>query len=194
MGHRDVGSIPGSGRSPGGGHGNPLHYSYLENPHGQRSLVHRGLRSIGSHRVGHSRSDGMRHASVHTLDSNSVTLEITTSVPAPLGWEALKCSPDLPAEAELETGQGATSDPQYPTASSSRHLWDEVRWACRAERDHGICHLLSFNLGDCGCLPKCFWPWCCGTFFCYPQNSSLSSGAIQNSKLLVQHRGLTVVF
>ena len=29
---RDMGSIPGSGRSPGGGHGNPLQYSYLENP------------------------------------------------------------------------------------------------------------------------------------------------------------------
>ena len=29
---RDVGSIPGSGRSPGGGHGNPLLYSSLENP------------------------------------------------------------------------------------------------------------------------------------------------------------------
>ena len=28
---RDVGSIPRSGRSPGGGHGNPLQYSYLEN-------------------------------------------------------------------------------------------------------------------------------------------------------------------
>ena len=26
----DVGSIPGSGRSPGGGHGNPLQYSCLE--------------------------------------------------------------------------------------------------------------------------------------------------------------------
>ena len=25
--------------SPGGGHGNPLQYSCLENPHGQRSLV-----------------------------------------------------------------------------------------------------------------------------------------------------------
>ena len=32
-------SIPGLGRSPGGGHGNPLQYSCLENPHGQRSLV-----------------------------------------------------------------------------------------------------------------------------------------------------------
>ena len=29
---RDVGSIPESGRSPGGRHGNPLQYSCLENP------------------------------------------------------------------------------------------------------------------------------------------------------------------
>ena len=28
----DVSLIPGSGRSPGGGHGNPLQYSCLENP------------------------------------------------------------------------------------------------------------------------------------------------------------------
>ena len=28
----DLGSIPGSGRSPGGGHGNPLQHSCLENP------------------------------------------------------------------------------------------------------------------------------------------------------------------
>ena len=28
---RDAGSIPGSGRSPGGGNGNPLQYSYLGN-------------------------------------------------------------------------------------------------------------------------------------------------------------------
>ena len=35
----DLGSIPGFGRSPGGGHGNPLQYSCLENPHGQWNLV-----------------------------------------------------------------------------------------------------------------------------------------------------------
>ena len=29
---RDKGSIQGLGRSPGGGHGNPLQYSFLENP------------------------------------------------------------------------------------------------------------------------------------------------------------------
>ena len=36
----DLGSIPGLGRSPGGGCGNPLQYPCLENPHGQGSLVH----------------------------------------------------------------------------------------------------------------------------------------------------------
>ena len=35
----DLGSIPGLGRSSGGGHGNPLQYSCLENPHEQRSLA-----------------------------------------------------------------------------------------------------------------------------------------------------------
>ena len=58
-GIRDVASIPGLGRSPGGGHGNPLAYSCLENPHGQRSLagyiVHRvaksqaQLKQLGTH-------------------------------------------------------------------------------------------------------------------------------------------------
>ena len=36
---RDLDSIPGLGRCSGGGHDNPLQYSYLENPHGQRSLA-----------------------------------------------------------------------------------------------------------------------------------------------------------
>ena len=49
----DLGSIPGSGRSPGGGgHGNPLQYSCLENPHGQRSLEE----DMGLQRAGHDRA------------------------------------------------------------------------------------------------------------------------------------------
>ena len=47
---RDVGSIPGLGRSPGEGNSNPLQYSCLENPMdigAWRAIVH------GSHRVGH---------------------------------------------------------------------------------------------------------------------------------------------
>ena len=35
----DLGSIPGLGKSRGGGHGNPLQYFCLENPHGERSLA-----------------------------------------------------------------------------------------------------------------------------------------------------------
>ena len=35
----DLCSIPGLGRSPGGGHGNPLQYSCLEKPHGESILA-----------------------------------------------------------------------------------------------------------------------------------------------------------
>ena len=35
----NLGLISGLGRFPGGGHGTPLQYSCLENPHGGRSLV-----------------------------------------------------------------------------------------------------------------------------------------------------------
>ena len=38
-GARDVGSIPGSGRSPGGGHGNPTPVCLPGESHGERSLV-----------------------------------------------------------------------------------------------------------------------------------------------------------
>ena len=48
---RDMGSIPGSGRSPGGGHGNPLQYRCLENPWAEESG---GLKSIESQRIGQS--------------------------------------------------------------------------------------------------------------------------------------------
>ena len=48
----DLGLIPGLGRSPGGGSGNPLQYSGLENPHGQRSLAPSTV-ALGSQRVRH---------------------------------------------------------------------------------------------------------------------------------------------
>ena len=57
---RDIGSIPGSGRFPGGKHLNPLQYSYLENP------MDRGARQATVHRVtkGQTRLKGL---SMHTL-------------------------------------------------------------------------------------------------------------------------------
>ena len=48
---RDAGSIPGSGRSPGVGNGNPLQYSCLENPMGRGALW---AIVNGSQRVGHN--------------------------------------------------------------------------------------------------------------------------------------------
>ena len=45
---RDTGSIPGSGRSPGGGHRNPLQYSCLENPMDRGTcwaMIHRVTKS-----------------------------------------------------------------------------------------------------------------------------------------------------
>ena len=44
----DSGSIPGSGRFPEGGHGNPLQYSCLENPMDRgawQAIVHRVAKS-----------------------------------------------------------------------------------------------------------------------------------------------------
>ena len=60
---RDLGSIPGFGRSPGGGHGNSLQYSCLENPHGQRNLV-------GYNPWGHKESDTTELLSMHAMSQD----------------------------------------------------------------------------------------------------------------------------
>ena len=62
--------IPGSGRSSGEGHGNPLQYSCLENPHGQRSHV----QAMGSQRVRH---DCMH---THTLHRSALETVLGTSL------------------------------------------------------------------------------------------------------------------
>ena len=56
----DLGSVPGLGRSPGGGHSNPLQYSCLDNPHGQRSLA-------GCSPWDHKESDMTERLSTHSL-------------------------------------------------------------------------------------------------------------------------------
>ena len=54
----DLGSIPGLGGTPGGGHGNRLQYSCLENPHEQRSLA-------GCSRWGHKELDTTEQLNAH---------------------------------------------------------------------------------------------------------------------------------
>ena len=64
----DMGSTPGLGRSPGGGNGNPLQYSCLENP------IHKGawgyspwVQSMGSQRVGHDIERLTHITNTHTM-------------------------------------------------------------------------------------------------------------------------------
>ena len=57
--HKDLGLIPGSGRSPGGGHGNPLPYSCLEDH------VDRGAWWAAVHGVAKSRTR-LKLLSTHT--------------------------------------------------------------------------------------------------------------------------------
>ena len=56
----DMGSIPQSGRSPGGGNGNPLQYSCMEKFHGKRRLA-------GYSPWSHIGLDMTEHARMHTL-------------------------------------------------------------------------------------------------------------------------------
>ena len=80
-----MGLIPGVGRSPGGGHGNPLLYSCLENPHGQWSLVGYNpwgrrvgpTERLSTHkRTGHlgSPSDAEMHALKHSTAALAGTI------------------------------------------------------------------------------------------------------------------------
>ena len=72
---RDKGSIPGLGRSTGDGHGNPLQYSYLENP------MNRGFWRATVHRVAKSRTRLKHLACLHiyfnvSWSTQAVSLQI----------------------------------------------------------------------------------------------------------------------
>ena len=56
---RDAGSIPGTGRSPGVGNGNPLQYSCLENP------MNRGAWQVTAYSV--TESDTTDHTHTQTI-------------------------------------------------------------------------------------------------------------------------------
>ena len=70
---RDMGSIPGLGRSPGEGCGNPLQYSCLENPHGQRSQV-------GYTHGGQKEWDPTEQLSTHTRPHLFFTMKVSIKV------------------------------------------------------------------------------------------------------------------
>ena len=70
------GSIPGLGRSPEGGHGNPLQYSFLENPWTEEPG---GLQSLQSQRVRHDWVNTCAHTHTHTLIQNH-TIKSNTAI------------------------------------------------------------------------------------------------------------------
>ena len=65
--HKDVGSVPESGRPPGGGSGNPIQYSCLENPmdtwgHKESAM----MRCVHTHTHTHTQTQTHTHRHTHT--------------------------------------------------------------------------------------------------------------------------------
>ena len=62
---RDMGSVPGCRKSPGGGHGNPLQYSWLENPMDKEAW------GATAHGAAKSRTQQSNSACTHMLHGRS---------------------------------------------------------------------------------------------------------------------------
>ena len=135
----DTGSIPGAGRSPGEGYGNPLQYSCLENP------MDRGAWRATVHRVGKSRTRRKRPSTHATLTRSSVPQEqgpclsraafFPTRTIGPAVEQALRAS----LSCGLSTGslgmavflQGGAHRPPGPARAPLRswHSWLSVLWS-----------------------------------------------------------------
>ena len=87
----DVGLIPGSGRSPGGGHGNPLQYFCLENP------MDRGAWRATVHRVTKSRTRLSNRTHVHRpLETFSCNKQAQSKLVFPQEATCSFCPPGFP--------------------------------------------------------------------------------------------------
>ena len=86
-----VGSIPGSGRCPGGGNGNPLLYSCLENPMDRGAWW--AAQSMGSQRVRHGWADrACTHACPHATEAlNNDSLRQYFHCLSVLWWDPQNC-------------------------------------------------------------------------------------------------------
>ena len=124
-------SIPGSGRSPGGGNGKPLQYSCLEKSHGQRNLV------ATAHGVAKSRTWLSTTQPQHTVSTQLITrliasvsclleyslcgsLHLETHLPYALRsssytknsvWTLLKSSSQAPRRSPVETDSHVCKPP-----------------------------------------------------------------------------------
>ena len=153
---RDLGSIPGLGRSPGGGKGNPFQYSCLENPMDRgawRATVHRVAKSqtrlkrlsTHAHYSGFLRFNLMPSGCTRTCPDLTWHIVIT-SPPDALGREGRSDFPGLNDPSGLEEGWAGMC-----TLSLCWFVWCFLvvflgLWVCRRKTTEGNCpshHILS---------------------------------------------------
>ena len=81
----DTGLILGSGRSPGGGNGNPFHFLPVESS-GQRSLV--DYRSMRSQRVGHDlAAEQQQIIKGRECSTRMCTVQLQSTRDCPSNWD-----------------------------------------------------------------------------------------------------------
>ena len=121
----DPGSIPGSGRLPGGEHGNSLLYSCLENPRGQRSLA-------GYSPWGHKEADTTKRLSQHSTAQHhlSQTPEELSSSNLAMFWAASSpvpqpSPPPFPPKTHCTSRQSAKPSPNPRSLCIPCYLGEE---------------------------------------------------------------------
>ena len=130
---RDASSVPGLGRSPGEGHGNPLQNSCLENP------MDRGGWQVTVHRVATSWTQ-LKQLSRHTLSFNGFGR-----------WSPEVLSGFLRVPCELGTGPGLEFQPLWvlcslPSPAVCWATWNHVNSQCPFPRWGNVdAHLLSMS-------------------------------------------------
>ena len=94
---RDAGSVPGLGRSPAEGHGNPLPYSCMDNRRDRR-----GLQSIELHRVAHSWSDwAVFKCLIWVLGAPNCSLKEQSCIGGAGAGGVVDCCPSAPTAGTL---------------------------------------------------------------------------------------------
>ena len=125
----DLGLVPRLGRSLKGGHGNPFQYSWLENPHGQRSLA--SYNSWDHSRIG--LSDQAQHSTVFWQRGRCVKLKLAGEIGVHQVNEMKKAGQGERKARNKVTGrQGGekTEAPIFRTLTISRDTRKEKRWSC----------------------------------------------------------------
>ena len=95
---RDAGLLPGSGRSPGGGHGHPLQYSCLEKP------MDRGAWQVTVHGVAQSQIQ-VKLSSFTRMPHTRMLQGVTVTAGLSCGFRHLLCLQKLPGQASFQAMQ-----------------------------------------------------------------------------------------